>query len=131
VVVPSDDVTVAFGHNGCDTRNDILRRDTAQHHGQARHELAERQRRVSTRNQCPSGPHTPAAGSTSRPGRPARRAEHRLVVAFPELPFTAITSSDGHRVRTFTARARAADDEFPPEVWVRLFLPERNATIHI
>ena len=23
----SDDVTVAFGHNGCDTRNDILRRD--------------------------------------------------------------------------------------------------------
>ena len=23
----SDDVTVEFGHNGCDTRNDILRRD--------------------------------------------------------------------------------------------------------
>lgn len=25
----SDDVTVEFGHNGCDTRNDILRRDLA------------------------------------------------------------------------------------------------------
>lgn len=56
----------------------------------------------------------------------------RLSGDFPTLTFTTFSSSEtGHRIRTYRSGTCELDDEFPDEAWVRLFLPERNATVHV
>ena len=65
------------GHNGCDTRNDVLRRDLRRHGDQAEHE------RLRRRWPAPSTTPTPGIGSSScaASARPAVQIDHVVALA--------------------------------------------------